>query len=42
MISSMPADAWITLAVVVSALATLVSNRFAPEIVLVGALSILL
>lgn len=38
----MPVEAWLTLMVVASSLALLVSNRFAPEIVLVGALSILL
>jgi len=36
------ADAWITLLVVASSLACLVSNRFSPEIVLVGALASLL
>jgi di/tricarboxylate transporter len=38
----MSADAWITLLVVLCSLAFLVSNRFPPEIVLVGALTSLL
>lgn len=42
MIALMPLDAWITVLVVALGLGCLVSNRFAPEIVLVGALSILL
>lgn len=41
-IGSMPLDGWLTLFVVVTSLAFLVSNRFSPEIVLVGALSVLL
>jgi di/tricarboxylate transporter len=42
MIASLPTDALITLFVVAGSLAFLVTNRFSPEIVLVGALSILL
>ncbi|MEZ5502201.1 MAG: SLC13 family permease [Halioglobus sp.] len=42
MIAAMSTDAWITLLVVGLSLACLVSNRFSPEIVLVGALSSLL
>jgi len=38
----MSADAWITLLVVLCSLAFLVSNRFAPEIVLLGSLTVLL
>jgi di/tricarboxylate transporter len=38
----MSADAWVTLFVILSSLAFLVSNRFPPEIVLVAALSCLL
>jgi di/tricarboxylate transporter len=38
----MSLDAWLTLLVVAFSLAMLVSNRFSPEIVLVGALGILL
>ena len=42
MIGSMSSDGWITLLVVALSLAFLVSNRFSPEIILVGALSTLL
>ena len=42
MIAAMSPDGWITLLVIAFSLACLVSNRFAPEIVLVGALSVLL
>lgn len=42
MIASVPTDTWITLLVVAASMACLVSNRFAAEIVLVGALSCLL
>lgn len=42
MIASMPFDGWITLLVVSLCLAVLASNRFSPEVVLVGALGILL
>jgi di/tricarboxylate transporter len=42
MIASLSPDAWVTLLVVLLSLAFLVSNRFSPDIVLVGALSTLL
>ena len=42
LLTSMSVDAWLTLLVVAGSLALLVSNRFAPDITLVGALSILL
>ena len=42
MMASMSVDAWLALAVVAACLAILVTNRYAPEIVLLGALSTLL
>ena len=42
MIASVPTDTWITLLVVAASMACLVSNRFAAEIVLVGARCLLL
>ena len=42
LLTSMSVDAWLTLLVVAGSLALLVSNRFAPDITLVGALSTLL
>lgn len=42
MLGSMSPDAWVTLLVIALSLAFLVSNRFSPEIILVGALSTLL
>ncbi|MEZ5572569.1 MAG: SLC13 family permease [Halioglobus sp.] len=42
MFAAMSADAWTTVLVVLLSLGFLISNRFAPEIVLVGALSVLL
>ena len=42
MTGSVPFELWVTLLVVAASLACLASNRFAPEIVLVGALSCLL
>jgi di/tricarboxylate transporter len=42
MMALLPTDAWTTLLVIALSLACLVSNRFSPDVVLLGALSILL